>query len=241
MVGIKIRQECFRKILYFNPLNASIMKRYFLFLLTLMSACRNSSPPYILDPSQQESVNNTLKQIIEPRSASASCDSIVLDFIEKHPNSELMKWENKAKIIALYRYEYDDNENLSACQANSPFNNILVITEKQNPNISLFIFPSIEEEDFEFRKFYENKSILVFSYYSSPVGYTQFFIIDTDKVLCYKTKEIDEEEGIISRINNIDIESRYIELVVDDAKTKKNIFLDSLHTYPGFLSQEATE
>lgn len=201
-----------------------------------MTACRNSPPSLDQENSQKENTDKELQHESVSSTSPMNCDSVLFNFIENHPNLLVSKWESRTKLITWFRYEYYENETLSECDANSTNNNILIVKDKKTSNKSLFIFSSIEIDDFEFRDSFKDNSIIVFSYYSSPVGYTELYVIDTNSYLCYKTEKMDEGIGLISRIKKVDVTSRYVTFMVDDETLKKTIFLDTLHSYPNFLS-----
>jgi hypothetical protein len=242
MAGVKYHPKYFRGILFFNRIKTKMMEKYFLFvLLLLMTACRNSPPSLDQENSQKETADKGLKQETVSPTAFMKCDSVLLDFVEKHPTLHVSKWESRTKLTTWFRYEHYDNEILSECDTNNPFNNLLVIDSKGTSNTSLFIFPSIEIDDFEFRGTFKDNSIIIFSYYSSPVGYTELYVIDANNSICYKTEKMDEGMGLISKIKKVDVASRYITFIEHNENVIKTIYLDTLHSYPNYLSPMSYE
>jgi len=96
---------------------------------------------------------------------------------------------------------------------NDPIANLVFLVGESNRYVNI---PSVYSEDF---KLLDNrKDLVIFEYYSSPVGYTQLMIIDTTSGELFESDKIQETEELL--LASIDIgRNRFI--VIDEKGNKQ--------------------
>jgi len=94
---------------------------------------------------------------------------------------------------------------------------VLVIFINKNKLVNHIKIPIVYEDDFSF--LFADGHYYYFEYYSSPVGYSEYYIFDTENHIVYKTEQINEGDKVIR--NSFDFTSKKFKISSQNGNNMK--------------------
>jgi hypothetical protein len=124
------------------------------------------------------------------------------------------------KYIILINIDSDDN---FLPQCNDPICALIIVSE-DGKIVKLISIPTIYDEDVKFL-FKDKFNRYFFEHYSSPAGYTMYYIIDTNVDKIYKTEYFPENETFIKESFNFLTKTYQVKNIDNNKVTMKHLLL----------------
>jgi hypothetical protein len=146
-------------------------------------------------------------------------------------DKEIITTKGNRPFISKKSYQYGDNKYITLIniddnflpQCNDPIC-VLIIVSDGGKIMKLISIPAIYDEDVKFI-FKDTSNRYFFEYYSSPAGYTMYYIIDTNADKIYKTEYFPENEIFIKKSFNFQTKTYQVKNIDNNKLTTKRLLL----------------
>lgn len=143
-----------------------------------------------------------------------NCENEVITRVIEDSNKVIKYCENVAYVLT-----HDIKEGVI-----DPFNHYVKIVSGENIVLQE-VFYSSESDDVNFFSLEELPCLVVIEYYSSSVGYLEYYVLELKSQQMYKTEKLDELEELI--ISSINIEEEVVKTKIGERKIIRS--LSKLH------------